>query len=138
MSRKKKEVDAKQDKTIKDLRDVVDFTNETNKEQDKAIKSIEESVNMSFKNDAEAHSLNQEQNVRLNEINAKIAKFDEGSYTLSFPLQIKLPNLMARAITLLTGSLPEDHQGVRTYQLFRTITGNEATPSSIMKQLNQK
>lgn len=69
--------------------------------------------------------------------NAKIAKFDEGTYTLSLPLQIKLPNLMARAITLLTGSLPEDHQGVRTYQLFRTITGNEATPSSIMKQLNQ-
>ena len=69
--------------------------------------------------------------------NAKIAKFDAATYTLSLPLQIKLPNLMARAITLLTGSLPEDHQGVRTYQLFRTITGNEATPSSIMKQLNQ-
>ena len=49
MSRKKKEVDVKQDKTIKDLRDVVDFTNKTNKEQDKAIKNIEESVNMSFK-----------------------------------------------------------------------------------------
>lgn len=71
-------------------------------------------------------------------VNAKIAKFDECNYTISFPLQIKLPNLMARAITLLTGSLPNDHQGVRTYQLFRTITGDEATPSSIMKQLNQK
>ena len=69
---------------------------------------------------------------------ATIAKFDEACYTLSVPMQIKLPNLMARAITLLTGSLPDENQGKRTYQLFRTITGDEATPSSIMKQLKQQ
>ena len=69
---------------------------------------------------------------------ARIARFDESSYTLSVPMQIKLPNLMARAITLLTGSLPDENQGKRTYQLFRTITGDEATPSSIMKQLKQQ
>ena len=104
MSRKKKEVDVKQDKTIKDLRDVVDFTNETNKEQDKAIKNIEESVNMSFKNDAEAHSLNQEQNVRLNEINAKIAKFEsnlkEVKNTVKFAVSLAILGCVIGIISL--------------------------------------
>lgn len=68
---------------------------------------------------------------------AKVAKIDKDSMTLYLPWFIKLPMLYARAMTMITGEIPETSRGKRIYQLCDNPFAGASSPSSILKKLNQ-
>ena len=72
---------------------------------------------------------------------AKVARIDEispGHPVLKLPLQIKLPILYARALTLMTGDIPEYWKGRRVYKLCDNPFTQSMSPESILMKLNQQ
>ena len=63
-----KKRDRNQEKAISDLADAIADNNKNDSLRDKAIKDAEETIQITLKNDAENHSVNQNQNVRLNNL----------------------------------------------------------------------
>lgn len=71
-------------------------------------------------------------------VNAKVIRIDEANTSLLMPLIIRLPILYARALTMITGEIPEYGKGSRIYQLCDNPFANAMAPDAILKKLNQK
>ena len=70
--------------------------------------------------------------------NAKVIRIDETKTSFQMPLAIRLPILYARALTMMTGEIPECGKGTRIYQLCENPFANAMSPDAILKKLNQK
>lgn len=71
-------------------------------------------------------------------VGAKITKVDHQNTTLQLPFFIKLPVLYARALTMMTGEIPDTSNGKRIYQLCDNPFAGASSPDTILKKLNQK
>ena len=69
---------------------------------------------------------------------AKVIRIDEEKTSFHMPLAIRLPLLYARALTMMTGEIPEYGKGTRIYQLCENPFANAMAPDAILKKLNQK
>lgn len=63
-------------------------------------------------------------------------KIDTEDSTFKMPLSIKLPLLYARALTMITGEIPEYSQGRRVYQLCDNPFAEAMSPDAILKKLS--
>lgn len=70
--------------------------------------------------------------------NAKVIRIDDAKTSFHMPLAIRLPLLYARALTMMTGEIPEYGKGTRNYQLCENPFANAIAPDAILKKLNQK
>lgn len=69
---------------------------------------------------------------------AKVTKVNPQDTTLQLPFFIKLPMLYARALTMMTGEIPETRNGKRIYQLCDNPFAGASSPDTILKKLSQK
>ena len=70
-----KKRDRNQEKAINDLVGIIADNNKNDSLRDKALKDAEETIQITLKNDAENHSVNQDQNVRLNNLEHDLSLF---------------------------------------------------------------
>lgn len=70
-----KKRDRNQEKAINDLVGIIADNNKNDSLRDKALKDAEEAIQITLKNDAENHSVNQDQNVRLNNLEHDLSLF---------------------------------------------------------------
>jgi len=69
---------------------------------------------------------------------ANVTKVNPQDTTLQLPFFIKLPILYARALTMMTGEIPEIRNGKRIYQLCDNPFAGASSPDTILKKLSQK
>jgi hypothetical protein len=70
-----KKRDRNQEKAINNLVGIIANNNKNDSLRDKALKDAEETIQITLKNDAENHSVNQDQNVRLNNLEHDLSLF---------------------------------------------------------------
>jgi hypothetical protein len=70
-----KKRDRNQEKAINGLVGIIADNNKNDSLRDKALKDAEETIQITLKNDAENHSVNQDQNVRLNNLEHDLSLF---------------------------------------------------------------
>lgn len=70
-----KKRDRNQEKAINNLVGIIADNNKNDSLRDKALKDAEETIQITLKNDAENHSVNQDQNVRLNNLEHDLSLF---------------------------------------------------------------
>lgn len=70
--------------------------------------------------------------------NAKITRVDEDKTHIQLPRSIKLPVLYARALTMMSASIPDNQNGRRFYQLCENPFANALSWDKILEKLNQK
>lgn len=70
-----KKRDKNQEKAINNLAGIIANNNKNDSLRDKALKDAEETIQITLKNDAENHSVNQDQNVRLNNLEHDLSLF---------------------------------------------------------------
>lgn len=76
--------------------------------------------------------------VGMLEEGVKLVHFNEQDYTLELPGKIKLPDMLARALTMVTGELPKFKNGKRIYQLNLNPYAGKTDPDKILSLLGQK
>ena len=64
-----------------------------------------------------------------------VVEIDHSDMTFKMPSFIKLPILYARALTMITGEIPEYSKGRRVYQLCDNPFANGLSPEAILKKL---
>lgn len=70
-----KKGDRNKEKAINNLVGIIADNNKNDSLRDKALKDAEETIQITLKNDAENHSVNQDQNVRLNNLEHDLSLF---------------------------------------------------------------
>lgn len=70
-------------------------------------------------------------------LKAKIAHITESKSHIVLPQPIKLPILYARAFTLMSAEIPDNHNGRRFYQLCENPFANALSYTRILEKLNQ-
>lgn len=70
-----KKRDKNQEKAINNLAGIIADNNKNDSLRDKALKDAEETIQITLKNDAENHLVNQDQNVRLNNLEHDLSLF---------------------------------------------------------------
>lgn len=69
---------------------------------------------------------------------AKIARVNDDKTHIQLPRSIKLPILYARALTMMSATIPDNHNGRRFYQLCENPFANALSWDKILEKLNQK
>ena len=69
---------------------------------------------------------------------AKIARVNDDKTHIQLPRSIKLPILYARALTMMSATIPDNHNGRRIYQLCENPFANALSWDKILEKLNQK
>jgi|WetSurMetagenome_2_1015567.scaffolds.fasta_scaffold01432_6 hypothetical protein len=69
---------------------------------------------------------------------AQIIKVKPDSNVLELPIMLQLPQLYARALTLVSGKIPNEGDGTRTYGIYDNPYVGAADSNSILKKLSQK
>jgi|GEM_PF-3037115 len=67
----------------------------------------------------------------------KVLKINNNEFTIDMPMQIKFPQLYARALTMLTGHIPKENHGQRSYEIINNPFANNVIPEEILKKLKQ-
>ena len=67
--------------------------------------------------------------------NVKAIEIDKENSNIKMPKQIRLPLLYARALTLMTGEIPELEKSKRVYELCDNPFAQSITPEAIINKL---
>ena len=75
--------------------------------------------------------------IGMNLKGAKVIEIDRETNTIKIPKHIRLPFLYARALTLMTGEIPEIDNDRRAYELCDNPFAQAIAPEAIVTKLGQ-
>ena len=70
-------------------------------------------------------------------LGAKVIEIDSDNNTIKIPKYVRLPFLYARALTLMTGEIPEISNDRRTYELCDNPFAQAIAAEAIIEKLSQ-
>lgn len=69
--------------------------------------------------------------------NSKVIRVNADKSVLELPIVLQLPQLFARALTLVSGKIPKESEQVRTYEIYNNPYIQAVDSNSILKKLSQ-
>lgn len=67
---------------------------------------------------------------------ANVLRYSEENHSISLPVTLQLPQLYARALTLITGRIPLEENWERFYEVYNSPWAKFAEPNSILEKLS--